>query len=58
MLQGAKTDLINPLAPLAPKARNSECQNLTFPLQIKPVKKSAKAIIGGFSFSPSSALMG
>ena len=24
--------------PLVPKAHNSECQNLPFPLQIKPVK--------------------
>ena len=37
MLQGAKTDLFNPLVP---KAHNSECQNLVFPLQIKPVKVS------------------
>ena len=34
MLQGANTDLFNPLVP---KAHNSECQNL-FPLLIKPVK--------------------
>ena len=31
MLQAANTDL------LVPKARNSQCQNLPFPLQIKPV---------------------
>ena len=38
MLQAANTDLFNPLAP---KAHNSECQNLpSFPLQIKPVKVS------------------
>ena len=37
MLQAANTDLFNPLVP---KARNSECQNLLFPLQIKPVKVS------------------
>ena len=35
MLQADNTDLFNPLVP---KARNSECQNLPFPLQIKPVK--------------------
>ena len=35
MLQAANTDLINPLVP---KAHNSECQNLLYPLQIKPVK--------------------
>ena len=34
MLQGASTDLFNPLFP---KAYNSECQNILFPLQIKPV---------------------
>ena len=32
MLQAANTDLINPL--VVPKAHNSECQNLLFPLQI------------------------
>ena len=37
MLQAAKTDLIKPLVT---KAHNSECQNLQFPLQIKPVKVS------------------
>ena len=37
MLQPANTDLFNPLDP---KAHNSECQNLLFPLQIKPVKVS------------------
>ena len=35
MLQVANTDLFNPLDP---KANNSECQNLLFPSQIKPVK--------------------
>ena len=35
MLQAAKTDLFNPLVI---KAHNDECQNLLFPLQIKPVK--------------------
>ena len=33
MLQGANTDLFDPLVP-----KDSECQNLPFPLQIKPVK--------------------
>ena len=37
MLQAANTDLVNPLVP---KVHNSECQNLPFPLQIKPVKVS------------------
>ena len=36
MLQGANTDLFNPLVP---KAHNGECHNL-FPLQIKAVKLS------------------
>ena len=37
MLQGAYTDLFNPLVP---KPRNSERQNMLFPLHIKPVKVS------------------
>ena len=37
MLQGANADLFNPLVP---KPHKSECQNLQFPLQIKPVKIS------------------
>ena len=37
MLQGANTD---PFNPLIPKVHNSECQNLLYPLQIKPVKAS------------------
>ena len=37
MLKTANTDLFNPLVK---KAHNSECQNLIFPLQIKPVKVS------------------
>ena len=37
MLQAANTDLFNSLVP---KAHNSECQNLSFPLQIKPVQVS------------------
>ena len=36
MLEAANTDLFNPLVA---KAHNSECQNLLFSLQIKPVKK-------------------
>ena len=39
MLQAANTDLFNPLVN---KAHNSECQNITFPLQIKPVKVNSK----------------
>ena len=37
MLQAANTDLFNTFVP---RAHNSECQNLLFPLQIKPVKDS------------------
>ena len=37
MLQAANTDHLNPLVP---KAHNSECQNLLFPLQVKPIKLS------------------
>ena len=37
MLQAANTDLFNPLVA---KAHNSECQNLPFTLQIRPVKVS------------------
>ena len=39
MFKAANTDLFNPLVP---KAHNSECQNLPFPLQIEP-SKSVKA---------------
>ena len=46
MLQAANTDLSNPLVP---KAYNSECQNLLFPLQIKPVK-SVKSKVYRFLF--------
>ena len=35
MLQESNIDLLNPLFL---KAHNSECQNVPFPLQIKPVK--------------------
>ena len=46
MLQAAITDLFNPLAP---KAHNIKCQNILFPVQIKPLKSvkvspSVKAI--------------
>ena len=37
MLQAANTDVFYPLIH---EARNSECQNILFPLQIKPVKVS------------------
>ena len=37
MLQAANTDLSSPSVP---KAHNTECQNLPFPLQIKAVKVS------------------
>ena len=37
MLQAANTFLLNPFVP---KALKIECQNLLFPLQIKPVKVS------------------
>ena len=39
MLQAANNDLFNPLVP---KAHNSECQNILFPLQIKPLKVNLK----------------
>ena len=35
MLQAANTDLLNQLVS---KVHNSECQNLLFPIQTKPVK--------------------
>ena len=37
MLQGAYTDLFNPVIP---KPHNSESQNILFPLEIKPLKVS------------------
>ena len=46
MLQAANTDLFSPLLP---KAHDSECQNLLFPLRIKPVKVNLK-LINGFLF--------
>ena len=49
-------DLFNPFVP---KAHNSECQNLLFPLQMKPVKKSVNASLRDFYFCTlASALMG
>ena len=39
MLEAGNTDLFNPLVP---KAHDSECQNLLFPLQIKQVKANLK----------------
>ena len=54
MLQGANIDLFNPKGP---KAHNSECQNLLFLSQIKPVKANLKLIGGFLPFAPS-ALMG
>ena len=37
MFQTANTDIFNSLVP---KAHNSECHNILFPLHIKPVKVS------------------
>ena len=51
MLETSNTDLFNPL--LVPEAHNSQCQNILFPLEIKPVKVSLRIFI----FAPS-ALMG
>ena len=39
------TELFNPLVP---KAHNSECQNILFPLQIEPAR--LLKLIGGFFF--------
>ena len=46
MLQEPNTDLFNPLVP---KAHNRECQNLPFPLKIKPVNVS-KSSLADFYF--------
>ena len=46
MLQAANADVLNPLVT---KPHNSECQNLQFPLQIKPRKWQLK-IVCGFYF--------
>ena len=50
MLQAASTDLFNPLVL---KAHKSKCQNVLFPLQIKPGKSQLLA-----DFFAPSALMG
>ena len=56
MLQEANTDLFNPLVP---EIHNSECQNLSFPLQIKQLKVNLSLSWRIFIFAPSaSALMG
>ena len=49
MLQGTNTDFFNPLVP---KAHNSECQNLQFPLWIKLVKVNLKLIRGFYTLHP------
>ena len=53
MLQAANTDHFDTLFP---KAHNSECQNILFPLQIKPVSQ-LKLVCGIFISAPT-ALMG
>ena len=53
MLQAANTNLLNPLVP---NAHNSDCQNLPFPLQIRPVcSKSVKTNLRIFIFCTLSA---
>ena len=54
MLQATNTDLFNQLVS---KVHNTECQNLTFPSQIKAVKVKLK-VNRRFLFLASSALMG
>ena len=49
MLQAANTD---PYNPFVPKAQNSGCQNLLFPLQSKPAKVNLKQIGGFLFFTP------
>ena len=49
MLQGANTDLFNPLVP---KAHKSECQNLLFPLQIKRFKVSQSELVDFYFLHP------
>ena len=49
MLQAANTDFFNPVVP---KAHNCGCQNLLFPLQIKPVKINLKFNWRIFIFCP------
>ena len=56
MPQAANTDLFSPSAP---KAHNSECQNLQFPLRIEPSYVTVdKSAVRGFLFLSPSALMG
>ena len=54
MLQGANSELFNPLVP---KVLNGERQNILFPFQIKPLKVNSKLDWRIFIFAPS-ALMG
>ena len=49
MLQAANTDLFNPLVL---KAHNIECQNILFPLQIKPLKVSYSQIADIYFLHP------
>ena len=49
MLQGANTDLFNPLVP---KAHNDDHQNILFLLQIKPLKVNSKLDWRIFIFAP------
>ena len=53
ILQGANVVLFNPLVP---KDHNSECQNILFPVQMKPVNDSLSKL-ADFIFAPST-LMG
>ena len=48
MLQADNTDLFHPFVT---KAHNCECQNLIFPLQMKPLKSKVK--LADFIFCPS-----
>ena len=54
MLKVANTDLFNPLAL---ESHNRECQNLIFPLQIKPGSQLIKDSFADFYYF-TSALMG
>ena len=47
----ANTDLLDPLLH---EAHNSECQNLLFPLQIKPVKPVKPRFTDFYFFTPGS----
>ena len=47
MLKGANTELFNPLVA---KAHNCECQNIIFPLKIKPLKVDSKLKMADFYF--------